>query len=271
MNGNRTFRLDIAPVIAGGRLARATEAPWVVSVGVWQNREYEISRLGGHRGSGTLIAPRWVLTAAHCFKPFFDIFDEQTFELYPRRNVGIRVMTGTNIESPDKEIEATLVKVHPRFRESTYAYDLALVHLPKPLPDHVHMAATDVVPGECGVAAGWGETELVGDVVPALRIARAHVCCDGMCEAQQWHRVKGDPSLMFCVGGATGSCPTSQDAVFCRGDSGAGFVVHRSGRKEVCGVASWAADGAACTNPDVPQVFSRVSIAADWIGKQISG
>ncbi len=84
--------------------------------------------------TATVIAPRWILTAAHCFEGG----GAYTFSL------------GPTIDSPTRRIAVTAAAVHPRYDARTIANDIALAQLA----------------GDAGVpAAALGESLRAGDVL----------------------------------------------------------------------------------------------------------
>jgi len=71
--------------------------------------------------SGTLIAPRVVLTAAHCQ------VGADTFR-------GFRVFFGADITGPGETLEINDAHIHPQFDPGTFANDVAVLHLTLPAP-----------------------------------------------------------------------------------------------------------------------------------------
>jgi secreted trypsin-like serine protease len=249
-----------------GAPATAGQCPWHVSVGIRRNRCPELTARQGHRGGGTIVGTRWVLTAAHCLVEISDLVAaDGALELPP--DVQLRVVMGTDLDAPEQEVEVTFVKIHPMYDVRTMSYDAALLRLAHDVPGGIAVAESDVRAGECGIIAGWGETHLARRIVPQLEWARVHVCPDEECVEQVSGALAGIPGLMFAAGGPQGACPEFPRAGVQDGDSGSGFVVTRSGAPRVCGIVSWSA----YLPVDVagPQVFTRTFPIAGWIARGI--
>ena len=133
-----------ASAVVGGTAVEKGTYSYVVAVG---------DGAGAYCG-GTLIAPRVVLTAAHC------ITERRTALTRLRVLVGSASIRA-NLSVPDAGhvVGVSAVAVHPKFSEQSMRYDAALVILDRaitnvaglPLADHSPAAGTIVS------AAGWGE------------------------------------------------------------------------------------------------------------------
>lgn len=102
--------------------------------------------------SGTLIAPHFVLTAAHC--------------IVPQLAHGASVVLGSSVAAPDASIPVAASRVHPAFDPATFAHDAALVVLATAAPtDPVSLGAGAPAVGSAVRIVGWGKTAAdAGDV-----------------------------------------------------------------------------------------------------------
>ncbi len=172
--------------VVGGSIEDNANFPWVVHLG---------------NCHGTLIAPRWVLTSAHC-------------SLIPFPSVN-HIATGAT-RSSDKVVK------HPDYVDGNTNNDLALVRLTNPFPTHPLLKMAELplssgLVGEVGVAAS---TKAHGSTVPPGKLAVYRVPID---------HVTADEKEFFL---------DASHITLCEGDSGSGYVVGGGGKYFVIGVAS---------------------------------
>jgi hypothetical protein len=95
--------------------------------------------------SGTVIAPHFVLTAAHC--------------VVPQIEQGASVVFGASIASPTGSAPIAALRMHPGYDSNTFADDAAIVVLGASVP--VAAAQLGTAPPATGsdvTVVGWGET-----------------------------------------------------------------------------------------------------------------
>ena len=232
--------------IVGGEEARAGEWPWQVFVKILKDQEGYYSYCGG-----SVVAPRWVLTAAHCVV-------NRSGVVSPNK---IKVLAGTqNRKMGGWWIDVRAVRSHSGYRSGPPENDVALLKLARPagvasveLPDAARVA--DIAPhGAKATVTGWGMLSEDGHGADQLMEVEVPVVGEQACRAAY----PGDPidHRTLCAGLGEGG----KDS--CKGDSGGPLVVRDGSQWVQVGVVSW---GEGCARPGDYGVYMNVGAFADWL------
>jgi secreted trypsin-like serine protease len=235
--GNRDVK------ILGGAIAAPGQFPWIAGL---MDAEAERAIYGVFCG-GTVIAPRVVLTAAHCVEG-----------VQPGE---IDVVVGRTRLTQDDEgerIDVQKIVVYPSYDNRSVFGDLAIIQLAAPtsvVPLPIAHPADDglTAPGIGVMTLGWGATEEGGSISDELRFVRLTMRSHGYCD-----RVYGeiDDASQLCIG----SKRAGEDS--CQGDSGGPVISGEDPGTRLVGLVSY---GQGCGHKGVPGVYTRVSRYAQWI------
>ncbi|HEX6288376.1 MAG TPA: serine protease [Herpetosiphonaceae bacterium] len=234
--------------IVGGTEAVPGAWPWTA----------ELRLNGGHWCGGSLIAPRWIVTAAHC--------------VYGKSAIQFTVVLGEHDlnaeEGTEQRFSVSQIKIHPNYNDSTKSSDIALLNLSS---DAVYTSRVQPVtllqspfdnprfaPGVVATVVGWGRTSEGGASASRLLQVSVPIVSNSTCNQSQSYNGRVD-STMLCAGYSAGG----KDS--CQGDSGGPLVVPYGSTWGLAGIVSW---GDGCARAYKYGVYTRFGIFTDWVQRE---
>ncbi|KAM9247103.1 trypsin I-P1-like [Leptosomus discolor] len=221
--------------IVGGYTCAANSVPYQVSL-----------NSGFHFCGGSLINSQWVLSAAHCYKPRFQV-------QLGKHNLAVTELT-------EQLISSAKVIRHPGFSSATANNDIMLIKLAEPAQlnqavQPVPLPTSCVATGTTCLISGWGNTLSNGKLYPdTLQCLKAPVLSSSECTKAYPGQITKN---MICVGFMEGG----KDA--CQEDSGGPVVCNG----QLQGIVSW---GRGCAQKGYPGVYTKVCNYVSWIKETIS-
>ncbi|GFQ67262.1 chymotrypsin B, partial [Trichonephila clavata] len=232
--------------ISGGSETTPFEFPWMTII------EYNDHFLG----SGALISPNFVLTAASIFK------DWMLKDLHKISITLGKHEINQESDEQEKKFDVMNIYIHTRYNTPTiHNNDLALIQLKEPAesqyrPICLPQRKDEYFPNTLLTIAGWGGTRLGSPLSSFLRKAELNVLPYGVCKNKypRWFNRR-----MICV--------QSEEVDACKGDGGAPLMRKYEGRYYLVGVTSWNSTRG-CRAEGESRVFSAVRKSLTWISNR---
>jgi len=204
---------------------------------------------------GALVAPNWVVTAAHCITPGAANGDIDAV-VVGRHNL-------TTSEGESLTVKRAIR--HAGFNRGTMDNDIALLELNSSATSPVAKMITRAQIAELTdtskvTVTGWGNTSEWGSSSDVLLEVEVNVISTSQCQTfSSYEDVNENQICAGFVNGAKDSC---------QGDSG-GPLFFKVGNEVLhVGIVSW---GIGCARPNAPGVYTRTSRYLGWMFDQTAG
>ncbi|XP_039272592.2 uncharacterized protein LOC120346824 [Styela clava] len=244
--------------IVGGSVAVQDSWPWVVSVAQYTSR-------GGstHKCGGTIVSPRHVISAIHCFEP--KIKAEDKIKLKKDYTKETRLYIGKyDLDTPGEMYMVAKIRAHPKgVMFPITIYDLVLITTAKEItfsqkaqPACLPPLNKELSSDTWCWAYGWGATENTGGDC-CLKQVKLQVGSEQEC-VKEWSPISSmdhnyKKEVIVCAGKEKG-----QDT--CQGDSGGPFTCQENGKTVLYGATSY---GGACGSGKLA-AYASVSFNLEW-------
>ncbi|XP_041425008.1 trypsin-3 [Xenopus laevis] len=225
--------LDESRIVGGYECAPHSQ-PWQV----------HLTYKGNFFCGGSLIAPRWIVSAAHCYM----------LPRYVVANIGMHNVSMT--EGTVQRIQVEKAFQHYKYNSNNIDNDFMLIKLVEPAQFNQYVQPIPLAHscprnGTQCVVSGYGNMRpgLFGEFPDRLQCLNVPVLPEQSCKASYGD---GITNSMFCAGFQEGG----KDS--CQGDSGGPLVCDG----ELSGVVSW---GKGCADKGFPGVYTKVCNYIDWV------
>ena len=239
---------NFKPRIVGGFPAAQGQLPWQVALLLRPFNNFQFC-------GGSVVAPGWILTAAHCV---------QSPATSKAQNL-IVYANSINLDSGGVQLNVLRIVRHPKWDSTTNDNDLALLRTDSPLDASTVIPLIDpaeedalTAPTQEGIVSGWGAIAESGTPSRNLLYVDLPFVTRDSCNLPESYN-GAITENMLCAGGE------AKDS--CQGDSGGPLVVpfgpNGIGKPpKLVGIVSF---GEGCAREKKYGVYTRVRNYVDWI------
>ncbi|XP_034481204.1 venom protease-like [Drosophila innubila] len=246
-------RIPAAPYVAGGRVAKNGNYPWIALLIYGEDSNFN------PKCAGSLITARHVVTAAHCIR------EDLSFARLGEHD------TTTDADSAHVDVPIVKTAIYPHYNRLNKRGDIAILYLernvnnfqPICMPHSPNLRSQSHV-GRDSLVAGWGSTYEGGKPATVLRVVNIFVLNNEVCRhsySKLYRNYTEDQfdKAIVCAGVLEGG----KDS--CQGDSG-GPLMTAEYPKLLIGIVSY---GIGCGKPGVPGVYASTQYFMDWIVEMV--
>ncbi|XP_059051620.1 serine protease snake-like [Achroia grisella] len=248
-------------LIVGGQSADQGEFPHMAAIG-FTNFD------GGYNFNcgGSLISPRFVLTAGHCTRDPGAKDPEPVIVRLGDQNIDPSVSDGAN----PVDVSIKRIHKHPDYRPPARYNDIALLELNSAVEfeSAIRPACLWRQSGFGGqtkaIATGWGVVnpdtrELAKDLQKVSLSLFDNSDCDAKLLNTRYRHWKGLSPSQMCAGELRGGKDT------CQGDSGSPLQIASKDNQCIFHIIGITSFGKQCAKSGLPAVYTRISSYLDWI------
>jgi len=244
-------------IVGGTEVSPVNKYPWMAAI------------MDGSGSSqfcgGTLVASKYVITAAHCM-----FFDNDATQPLATTDVSVRIgdhnLAATGETSiPEKTVAVSAIYNHENYKPATGSLnnDITVLELAEEVDINVYTPAclaqtsdTTTFDGKIAQVYGWGTTSSGGSSSSTLLEVSLPVVTNTQCATSMGLVEDGQ----ICAGGEAG-----KDS--CQGDSGGPLSYESNGQHILIGDVSY---GNGCALAGFYGVYGRISFYRSWIESKMS-